>query len=216
MTRCLFCDYDLSGVALDGVCPECGTAVRDTLRESELVRLPPATRRAVRDLLRVLFVVQIALVFVSGLGIAGVLAVNLTPYLTGGGLAMLVAALAVAVRLVLVAMLGWCTNEKGVSVTLVVLAATTYLAGALFPWVIAAAMLIDHLTFVFVLRRLGSRLATMALEFDTQAFVWLGPVLMFGGCCFGPSAYFTYASFLLYEALTFFDDRARVERPRPR
>jgi hypothetical protein len=45
---CVKCGYDLQGLLLDGVCPECGEAVRSSLSIETLGHLPPEQLKALR------------------------------------------------------------------------------------------------------------------------------------------------------------------------
>lgn len=79
--RCIRCSYDIRGLPTDGVCPECGTMVADSLRDNLLINSSPEYLAKIH---RGVFLVQTAII----LSLAGFMALIagavLTSALTGG------------------------------------------------------------------------------------------------------------------------------------
>lgn len=84
---CIQCDYNLEGLSLDGVCPECGTPIARSASGDLLVftpiddvrRIDRGVRNAVRGL--TLFITTLALVTVVGMLIVGLVPVSSRPQL---------------------------------------------------------------------------------------------------------------------------------------
>ncbi|MBY0262122.1 MAG: hypothetical protein K2Q20_07240, partial [Phycisphaerales bacterium] len=84
---CIQCDYNLEGLSLDGVCPECGTPIARSASGDLLIFTPMEDirriDRGVRDAVRglTLFITTLALVTVVGMLVIGLVPVSSRPQL---------------------------------------------------------------------------------------------------------------------------------------